>query len=118
MDKYEEIISKLENNGVDFDDGMSPQEMVEIEKYYDLSFPIELKYLYRNKLPVSDGFYNWRDMSSKNTSLIRVALELPINNLILDLKNEDFWCDSWGLRPIDEKKHNIYLWSVIIKLPS
>jgi len=99
MDKYKNIVLKLKEKGIAFDCAMSPKEMVEAEKFYDISFPVELQKLYSLGLPVSKGFYNWRDMSSKNISLIKNALETPIKGLQLDLENGDFWCESWGLQP-------------------
>jgi hypothetical protein len=99
MDKYKNIMSKLKEKGVVLDHGITAQEMIEIEKFYNISFPAELKELYSLGLPISNGFYNWRDMGSENTKLINNALEMPIKGLQSDLENGDFWCDNWELPP-------------------
>ena len=99
MDKYKDIISKLKEKDVVINHGMSAQEMIEIEKFYNISFPVELKNLYSVGVPISNGFYNWRDMSSKNTKIIKNALKMPIKGLQSDLENGDFWCENWGLQP-------------------
>jgi len=99
MDRYKDIMEKLKEKGVVFDHAMSAQEMAEIESLYGISFPAELKELYSLGLPLSNGFYNWRDMSSENTRLIKNALEMPIKGLQTDLENGDFWCDYWELQP-------------------
>jgi len=101
MDKYKNIVSRLKEKGIVFDHGMSSQEIVKVEKFYDIFFPIELKRLYSLGLPISDGFYNWRDISSKNTQFIKNVLNMPINGLQSDLKNENFWCDHWDPPPND-----------------
>lgn len=99
MDKYDEIVIKLKKNGVVFDCGISPQELLDIEKIYNISFPVELRLLYSLGLPVSNGFCNWRDMSSKNIQMIKNVLEQPIRGLQSDLEDGDFWCENWGSRP-------------------
>ena len=110
MDKYKTIMLKMKDKGVIFDYGMSSQEIEEVEKFYNILFPVELKQLYSLGLPISDGFYNWRDMSLKNTQFIKNALEMPIKGLQSDLDSGDFWCEDWGLQPDNnEEAQNILL---------
>lgn len=96
MEKYKDIMLKLKEKCVVFDYGLSSQEMIDIEKFYNISFPAELKELYSFGLPISKGFYNWRDMNSENTKSIKNALDVPINGLQSDLENGYFWCENWG----------------------
>lgn len=103
MDQYYDIIVKLKDKGIKFDKGMSLQEISKIEKFYDISFPVELKKLYSINLPVSEGFYNWRDMSKENMKQIKQALELPLQGLQSDLESGYFWCEDWGNQPLDMK---------------
>jgi len=56
MDKYKDIMSKLREKGVVFDHVISVQEMTEIENFYSISFPAELKELYSLGLP--DALYH------------------------------------------------------------
>ena len=103
MERYYDIISKLKDRGVKFDKGISIQEINDIEKYYDVLFPFELKKLYSINLPISKGFYNWRDSSEENKKQIKKALELPLQGLLTDLENGYFWCEKWGNQPSDVK---------------
>jgi len=99
LNKYNAIIEKLEEKGVSFESGMSQKDILETEEYYSISFPVEMKEFFISGLPVSSGFYNWRNTSSMNTSLIRSALKMPIEGLLSDFRNGDLWCEKWGLKP-------------------
>jgi len=63
---YREIIDKLCDVGVVFSEGLKEDELEEIENCYQIKFPEELKWFYREALPVSGNYYNWRDSSEKN----------------------------------------------------
>ncbi len=101
MDWYQEIVLKLKSKGVLFDEGMTLSEIDTAEGIYSISFPVEVKRLYSVGLPVSKGFYNWRDKSKENVQQIEDALNRPIQGLIFDLETNGFWCDDWGKRPTD-----------------
>ena len=110
MNKYKDIIEKLKDKDVFIEYGMSPKEILEAEKIYNISFPYEMKKLFHFGLPVSEGFYNWRDISSKNIEFIKNVLEAPIKGLELDLKNgELYWCEDWGEQPNSFKEAKIIL---------
>lgn len=98
MNKYQEIISKLKTKGIEFDSAMSSTEISKIEDLYGLAFPVELKLLFSVGLPVSKGFYNWRDVNTNNVQHIKEVLNLPIKGLEDELK-DGFWCDEWGIDP-------------------
>lgn len=102
MKKYQEIKLKLESKGIQFQQGMSPEEITDAEELFGISFPVELKRFYSVGLPVSKGFYNWRDKSEENIQCIKSVLDGPLHGLIFDLENnDDFWCDDWGDKPKD-----------------
>lgn len=105
MNKYELAISKLKSKGIEFEKGLTAEEIATIEQRYDICFPIELKNFYSVLLPVSDGFYNWRNASESSVEMIKRALEMPLVGLLQDLE-ELYWCDEWGEEPgsIEEKK--------------
>ncbi len=106
MDNFQEIASKLKSKGVVFDEGMSVTEIDEVEEVYNINFPSELKHLYSIALPVSKGFYNWRDTSKHNLEYIKSALEMPLRGLLFDLEINGLWCDNWGQKTdsIEEAK--------------
>jgi hypothetical protein len=94
-----EIIEKLMSSGIEFDGGLSEKEFVELEALYSIKFPADLKALYSNALPVSTGFYDWRDRNDVNIQRIRTILKSPIMSLLKELRDGYFWCDEWGEKP-------------------
>ena len=117
MNKYKEIISKLKVKGIYFEKGLSEDEVNKIEKYYDIFFPMELKKFYLTELPVSEGFYNWRDMEEKNIKNIEAALKRPLEGLMYDIKYNDFWCEKWGEKPENIERSQKVLLEYYSKAP-
>jgi hypothetical protein len=101
---YEKLIMKLKEKGIKFHEGLSSQEIKEIEKKYEILFTKELKKFYTIALPVSDGFYNWRNFNNENVRLIKQMLKNPADDL-REYIDEIYWCDDWGDEPdnVDEK---------------
>lgn len=99
MDFYNNIVLILKTKGIEFIEGMSSQEINEIEALYDINFPNDLKQFYAKGIPISDGFYNWRNKSDENIKLINKMLSNPIRDLTSDVIDDCFWCDEWGSRP-------------------
>lgn len=63
---YEDLIQNMKHQGVIFTEGLSDKEIYEIEKRYNITFPKVVKDLYQEVLPISKGFYNWRDDDVEN----------------------------------------------------
>ncbi len=101
MKKYQDIIGNLINKGIQFDKGLSLLERTEIEKKFNITFPIELVRLYSIGLPVSGGFYDWRNTNEDNITRIKEVLNMPLQGLIFDLESNNFWCDEFGKKPED-----------------
>ena len=108
MNKYQEVVSKLKTKGIEFDSALTLAEISSIEKAYNIIFPNELKHLFDVGLPISKGFYNWRDMNVANVEDIKYMLTRPILGLQGDLEDDyksssssysGFWCDTWGEKP-------------------
>ncbi|MGG3470276.1 SMI1/KNR4 family protein [Neobacillus pocheonensis] len=89
----------LTNQGVKFSKGLNDDEIVEIESLYGFKFPPDLKELLMYALPVSKGFVNWRDKSEKNIKHIKKRFNWPLEGMIFDIKNNEFWMDDWGEKP-------------------
>jgi hypothetical protein len=98
MNKYKEIVLRLSQTGIKFDNGLLEEELKTIEQLYNIQFPYELKCLYSIALPISDGFCNWKDTDIKNVKKIKELLNLPIKGILSDLE-EDFWNEIWGEKP-------------------
>ncbi|MEZ5336615.1 MAG: hypothetical protein R2741_16040 [Methanolobus sp.] len=96
---YKEIIEKLSLQGVVFADGLTNKEFNNIEKFYDIEFPTDLKDFLSIALPISKGFYNWRDFSEENVNTIKNQLEWPLEGMIFDIEHNSFWYKEWGAKP-------------------
>ena len=58
---YEKSINLLKAKGIEFETGLTGVEMEKIESTYKIEFPKSLKMFLMAVLPVSRGFYNWRN---------------------------------------------------------
>lgn len=108
---FENSIDLLKEKGVVLDEGLSLEELNFIEKLYKIKFPQSLRMFLMLNVPISNGFYNWRDTSKDNVEYVNKIIDLPFEG-IFNKADEVYWSDSWGVEP-DE---NIYLYSVREKL--
>ena len=58
---YKRSIDLLKNCGIKFESGLTIEEMLKIEKLYAIKFPKSLRDFLKEELPISEGFYNWRN---------------------------------------------------------
>jgi hypothetical protein len=107
---YEESLKLLKEQKIEFENGLTVDEMAKIEKLYDIKFPESLREFLMMGLPVSKGFYNWRNIETSNVDYIKQIIYKPIR-YINDMPEEVYWCDEWGEEPEDEK----YLKEEVIK---
>jgi hypothetical protein len=73
--------------------GYRQSELDEAQELYDLRFPPDLVELLREKRP-SNG-YDWR---SDGEAIAR-ALRWPLEGLLFEVEENDFWLAEWGGRP-------------------
>lgn len=95
------IIETLKGKGILFEKGLSLQEINKIEGLYEINFPPDLKEFLCIALPVSNKFINWRDMSEGNIRSIKDKLSWPLEGMIFDIENNEFWYSGWGSKPND-----------------
>lgn len=105
MDNYNKLIKELEKKGLEFAEGLTNEEIIYIENLYNITFPKELKDFLKIKLPISNGFYNWRDYTEKNKENINKAINMPLEGLLFDIEYNNFWVETW--EKIDEEKIDI-----------
>jgi hypothetical protein len=96
-----QIIRLLTDKGVHFDYGLTEDEILQVETKFDLKFPPDLKLFLQTSLPISGQFVNWRLglKSKEETNKIIERLNWPLEGMLFDLKNNEFWIDNWGNRP-------------------
>lgn len=92
---YKEIIELMENKGIQFEEGLSENEIIKIQELYQFIFPNDYKIFLKKVLPISVGFYNWRDFSDDNIKYIHAVMQEPFNNLRESIK-DIYWCEKWG----------------------
>lgn len=113
---YEQLINKLESKGVEFEIGLSNDEIKRIEEVFNIEFPKELKELYKIALPISKGFYNWRNFNDGNIKFIKEVIKRPIKD-IYELVDEVYWCEKWGEEPNNELEKVGIIRSLLKKAP-
>ena len=95
---YENILSLLTTRGIEFEKGLTLDELKQIEKLYQIKFPSSLREFLMMKLPISKGFYNWRNMQDDNVQFIKKTMSKPLLD-IYNMAEEVYWCDDWGEEP-------------------
>jgi len=92
---YEESIKLLKRQGVEFETGLTVEEIAKIEDIYKIKFPESLKEFLMMALPMSEGFFNWRNLDQDNVMFIKKIINRPTED-IDELAEEVYWCDDWG----------------------
>jgi len=100
--KAAKSILQIENmstaHKVTFAPGLTKEEVSDIEMRYNICFPKSLRDFLMLALPVSAGFYNWRDDSAENINYIKTVIAWP-KEAMKDQAEEVEWCDEWGNKP-------------------
>jgi len=116
LEVYKKIIQTLENRGIQFEDGLTNKEVIDIEKRYGVIFPDELKSFFSIALPVAGGFYNWRDITDSNVNIIKRRFKIPFVELVEDI-DEIYWSDDWENEPDNKEERNTILLNKINSAP-
>ena len=98
---YEESIKLLKRQGVEFETGLTVEEIAKIEDIYIIKFPKSLKEFLMMVLPISKGFFNWRNLNQDNVMFIKKIINRPIED-VYEFAEEVYWCDDWGKEPENE----------------
>lgn len=98
-----EIIKLLKKSGVILEGGLTDSEIADVETKFNLRFPEDLKLFLQTALPLSKDFVNWRlGLESEEVAgKIISRMNWPLDGMIFDIKNNDFWFDQWGDKPAD-----------------
>ena len=95
---YQESLNLLKTQGIEMENGLTFAEVVQIEKIYKIEFPKSLRDFLMIALPVSKGFYNWRNKEEGNIENIKNTINQPIR-YINNMPEEVYWCEDWGEEP-------------------
>lgn len=95
---YESIGSILKKQKIKIECGLTEIEILNAERRYGVAFPIPLRILLKEFLPIDEGFYNWRDDSDKNVAHVLQHLNWPKDSVLQNL-DEISWSNNWGAKP-------------------
>jgi hypothetical protein len=98
-----QIVNKLKEKGVVFSTGLKEEEIIEIEKLYNIQFPPDLKEFLMFALPITNGFVNWKDKSKENIASIIDRINWPLEGIIFEIEHNVFWLKAWGEKPTSFK---------------
>ncbi len=84
-----EIIERMKKQCIKFEKGLSKDEILTAQKTFDIKFPTEIKVFLSYAMPVSEGFYNWRDFSQENVDRIKGFQKIIDDAFLFDFENND-----------------------------
>lgn len=99
--QIDELIKSLKGKKITFNKGLTHEEVGQIQEKFEFKFPPDLKHFLQTALPVSQGFYNWRQalVSEFVADAIRLQFQWPLQGMLFDIEENNFWVESWGQRP-------------------
>ncbi len=97
-----QILELLKNRDILLEPGLTTDEFDQIQNIYDVEFPAPLHDFLGSILPVSKGFYNWRNFSKHNVEFIKACMQFPVE-YICNQTNEVDWNEEWGIEPTNEE---------------
>ncbi len=103
---YEKSLELLKRHKIKLEDGLKDNEIIQIERIYNIKFPNSLRKFLTLALPTSKGFYNWRNTKESNINFIKYTMNEPIS-YISNMAEEIYWCDDWGKEPEEKEKIRI-----------
>jgi hypothetical protein len=96
---WEQMIDELRESKyqVEFDAGLSDDEILQTENHYCFKFPTDLREFLQTALPRGDAFPDWR--SSDDEAILYDWLDMPRQGIVFDIEHNGFWMEEWGALP-------------------
>jgi hypothetical protein len=79
--------------------GLSDAEFAAVESAFGFSFAADHRAFLAAGLPVGRGWPDWRD---RDRSQLRERLAWPVEGVLFDIVQNDFWYQGWGPRPVND----------------
>jgi hypothetical protein len=93
---WSKLVVELRRHYVEFDEGLTDGEIEHLESTYALKFPPDLRAFLQTALPISEDFAPWRRNHERR---LREMLDWPVEGILFDVRESDFWRSDWGPRP-------------------
>jgi len=90
------LFKRLGQWHADTEPGLSYREIEAIEAKYSFKFPPDLRQFLHYRLPVSEGWVNWRGTPEDK---IRERLDWPVEGICFDIEFNKLWLADWGPWP-------------------
>lgn len=101
---------------MEYEEGITIEQLLEIEECYKLIIPKSLKNLFMKYYLNSDGFYDWRNFSENNVNYLKTIINKPYKELIDNIEDID-WPNAWGNKPYNDEDCRYILERRIKKSP-
>lgn len=98
------VLTDLDAAGVWLDPGLSVEEVVDVERRFGFTFCADHRAMLELAVPVGDG---WPDWLSDDEAPLRARLAWPVDGVVHDVLNDDFWPASWGPRPAADEREAV-----------
>lgn len=92
-----QAVAALSRSGVSTDHGLTADELAAVQAEFGIRFNVDHAAFLSAGVPVSEGWPDWRH---GDRAQLRKWLDWPIDGVIWDVLNNDFWPRSWGRRPL------------------
>ncbi|XP_047940123.1 uncharacterized protein LOC125187550 [Salvia hispanica] len=92
------VVHYLHSSNIPVAAALSDAEFAAVESAFRFSFPPDLRSILQEGLPVGPGFPNWRSSSRQQ---LEILTTLPVLGICKEVSRNNFWLDSWGLKPPD-----------------
>jgi hypothetical protein len=92
------VLARLDAAGVWLDPGLTDDEVADVERRFGFTFCADHRAMLSLAVPIGDGWPDWLD---EDESFVRDRLAWPVDGVVVDVLEGDFWPASWGHRPAD-----------------
>lgn len=110
----EHTLSALQEHGCPLADGLTKSELAAAEDRVSCAFPPDLAALLQTALPMGSRYPNWREPDGDS---LQGFIEAPIDRIVFDIHNTNFWHPDWPVRPGDDEEAEAVARSAFAKVP-
>lgn len=109
----ETLLDDLYDAGVVFEDGLTDDELRDVERRLGIAFGADHRDLLSRVLPVGRGWPDWLADDDE----LRTLLAAPVERVVSDALDDGFWPASWGTARGDEAVARAHLARVPVLVP-